>query len=117
MKAVGQLHQTARLAIALGPRHSEVMGDAGVGIGALLMSDDDAGPAAEPAEATENRLVVRERAVAGKRREVFDETGDVIGEIGRASSRESVCQYVWISVVAESFKKKKKKKTLTYHLN
>src|SRR3546814_3468616 len=58
MKAVGQLHQTARLAIALGPRHSEVMGDAGVGIGALLMPDDDAGPAAEPAEATENRLEI-----------------------------------------------------------
>src|SRR3546814_16137590 len=31
-------------------------------------------------------------------------------EIGRASCRESVCQSVWISVVAVSLKKKKKKK-------
>src|SRR3546814_14232233 len=28
------------------------------------------------------------------------------GEIGRASCRERVCQYVWISVVAVSLKKK-----------
>src|SRR3546814_13901958 len=32
-------------------------------------------------------------------------------EIGRASWRERVCQYVWISVVAVSIKKKTKKKT------
>src|SRR3546814_14826488 len=31
-------------------------------------------------------------------------------QIGRASCRERVCQYVWISVVAVSLKKKKKKK-------
>src|SRR3546814_14756709 len=29
------------------------------------------------------------------------------GEIGRASCRERVCQYVWVSVVAGSVKKKK----------
>src|SRR3546814_20758414 len=34
-------------------------------------------------------------------------------EIGRASCRESVCQYVSISVVAGSLKKKSKKKTST----
>src|SRR3546814_18911981 len=34
---------------------------------------------------------------------------DVDQEIGRASCRERVCQYVWISVVAESLKKKKQK--------
>src|SRR3546814_15287021 len=34
----------------------------------------------------------------------------LIGEIGRASCRERVCQYVYISVVPVSFKKKKKKK-------
>src|SRR3546814_17516816 len=36
---------------------------------------------------------------------------DVIGfeEIGRASCRERVCQYVWISVVAVSLKKQKTK--------
>src|SRR3546814_20616496 len=30
------------------------------------------------------------------------------GEIGRASCRERVCQYVWISVVAVTLKKKQK---------
>src|SRR3546814_16897930 len=33
--------------------------------------------------------------------------GQVFGEIGRASCRERVCQYVLISVVAEPLKKKK----------
>src|SRR3546814_19951928 len=33
-----------------------------------------------------------------------------LGKIGRASCRERVCQYVWISVVAVSLKKKKKQK-------
>src|SRR3546814_20951487 len=31
----------------------------------------------------------------------------MVGEIGRASCRERVCQYVYISVVADSLKKKK----------
>src|SRR3546814_19759166 len=31
------------------------------------------------------------------------------GKIGRASCRESVCQYVYLSVVGVSYKKKKKK--------
>src|SRR3546814_20734375 len=33
-----------------------------------------------------------------------------VQQIGRASCRESVCQYVWISVVAGSLKKKTKEK-------
>src|SRR3546814_16754111 len=33
-----------------------------------------------------------------------------VDEIGRASCREGVCQYVYVSVVAGSLKKKKKKK-------
>src|SRR3546814_15316348 len=35
-----------------------------------------------------------------------------LAEIGRASCRERVCQYVEISVVAGSIKKKKKKKKI-----
>src|SRR3546814_8905462 len=38
----------------------------------------------------------------------LDRTVVVELEIGRASCRERVCQYVWISVVAVSLKKKKK---------
>src|SRR3546814_13760431 len=33
---------------------------------------------------------------------------EAAAKIGRASCRERVCQYVWISVVAVAFKKKKK---------
>src|SRR3546814_12506050 len=32
-------------------------------------------------------------------------------QLGRASGRERVCQYVWISVVAVTFKKHKQRKT------
>src|SRR3546814_16708910 len=41
----------------------------------------------------------------------------VRGQIGRASCRESVCQYVWISVVAVSFKKQKAVIQRLYPLN
>src|SRR3546814_11575312 len=37
--------------------------------------------------------------------------GILVDEIGRASCRERVCQYVYISVVAVSFKKKKNTNT------
>src|SRR3546814_19941977 len=33
-------------------------------------------------------------------------------KIGRASGRERVCQYVWISVVSQSYKKKKYNKNI-----
>src|SRR3546814_12760758 len=36
-------------------------------------------------------------------------------EIGRASCRERVCQYVWISVVAVSLKKKKPTNNIVIH--
>src|SRR3546814_16413014 len=36
----------------------------------------------------------------------------VVGEIGRASCRERVCQYGWISVVAVSLKKNKQDKKI-----
>src|SRR3546814_16875795 len=40
----------------------------------------------------------------------FHGKGGPLNKIGRASCRESVCQYVYISVVAVSLKKKKKPK-------
>src|SRR3546814_13626471 len=61
-------------------------------------------------------------AVVGQEVVLFDDTvaenirygragasDDEVREIGRAAGRERVCQYVWISVVAVSLKKKKKK--------
>src|SRR3546814_18045354 len=38
------------------------------------------------------------------------ETATTYKQIGRASCRERVCQYVWISVVAVSYNKKKNNK-------
>src|SRR3546814_18668848 len=42
--------------------------------------------------------------------------GDVLGPIGRASCRERVCQYVYISVVAVSLKKKRHKTKILRHI-
>src|SRR3546814_17378947 len=47
-----------------------------------------------------------DRCILGARIATLDQTGDA--EIGRASCRERVCQYVSISVVAVSLKKKNK---------
>src|SRR3546814_18694858 len=66
---------------------------------------------AEPAARRSAHRLQRQREQA--RGELFPcRDDDVIfgGESGRASCRERVCQYVCISVVAESLKKKKKEK-------
>src|SRR3546814_11113037 len=66
--------------------------------------------AGEPAVAADMKLIGH---MAGRQRHAI-EVGDVPGgkaKIGRASGREGVCQYVWISGVAVDLKKKKKKRT------
>ena len=73
VEAVGELHQPHRLAVALGPRHAEIVLDAAVGVGALFLADDADRAAAEPAEAADDRLVLAEGAVAGERREIGDQ--------------------------------------------
>src|SRR3546814_7185778 len=47
-------------------------------------------------------ITIKMRGTAGQSLGVWNEGG----QIGRASSRERVCQYVWISVVAVALKKK-----------
>ena len=68
VEAVGKLHQPRRLAIALGPRHAEIVGEPARGVVALLVADHADRLAAEPPEAADDRGVLAEGAVAGERR-------------------------------------------------
>ena len=81
-EAVGEAHEALRLAVALGARHAEVVLDPAVGVGALLLADDHHGVAAEAADAADDRPVLAEQAVAGERREVLDQVGDIIRGMG-----------------------------------
>src|SRR3546814_2331711 len=59
-----------------------------------------AGPAADPGALRELQYRLRPRLRAQRRTELSPGTGRA--EIGRASCRERVCQYVYISVVVVS---------------
>ena len=73
VEAVGHLHQPHRLAVALRPRHAEIVLEPALGVGALLVADDADALAAEAAEAADDRVVLAELAVAGERREIGDQ--------------------------------------------
>ena len=76
IESVGKLHQPHGFAIAFGPRHSEVVLDALLGIGALLVAEHDDRSIAEFSDAADDRLVLGEIAVACERREILDEAAD-----------------------------------------
>ena len=63
-EALRELHHPHGLAIALGVRHAEVAPDVLLGVGALLLADDDDPTAADPGEAGHDRRIVAEQAVA-----------------------------------------------------
>src|SRR3546814_20817111 len=71
------------------------------------------GPTVRESDEEGDRRVRRERGATVDRRERHVAQPEVDREhlagveIGRASCRERVCQYVWISVVAGSLKKQK----------
>src|SRR5208282_718520 len=77
-EAVGELHEPHRLAVALRPRHAEIVPEAALGVGALLLADDAHRLALEPAEPADDRLVLAEIAVASQRREFRDEAFEII---------------------------------------
>src|SRR5262249_57157807 len=64
-ETVRHLHQPLRFAISLRPRHPEIVLEAAFGRRALLMPDDADAFAAKAAEATDDRDVIAEFAVAG----------------------------------------------------
>ncbi len=77
-ETAGEFHQPARLAIALGPRHAEIMLHPGFGIDALLGAEHHHRAALEPAHAAQHRGIVGEGAVAGQRGEAGDQRVDVV---------------------------------------
>ena len=81
-EAVGQLHQAARLAVALGPRHPEVADHVLLGVPALLVAEQHHRPAVQPRPAPDDRRVLAEGAVAGELEEVGEEQLDVVQEVG-----------------------------------
>jgi hypothetical protein len=80
-KAVGNLHQADRLAIAFRAGHAEIVLEPAGGVVAFLMADQHHLAAAEAAEAADDRFVLAEAAVAGQRHEILDEGGDIILEM------------------------------------
>ena len=80
-EAVGHLHQPLRLAVALRPRHAEIVLDPAFGVGALFVPDDHRRAALEPSDAADDRLVLAEVAVAGERREILHQPVDIVAEM------------------------------------
>src|SRR5262249_60086783 len=78
LEALGELHDAHRLAVALRPRHAEIVLKAAFRARALLVADDAQALAVEAAEAAHDRLVVAELAVARDRSELGDERADVV---------------------------------------
>ncbi len=58
------------------------MADPALGIGAFFMADYHHRAAAKTGEPSLDRLIVAEGAVAGERRKVFEQTLDVVAEMG-----------------------------------
>ena len=77
LEPVGEPHQALRLAVALGPRHAEIVLDARIGVVALLLAHDHDAAAVQPAEPADDGEVLAEGAVAGERRVVGDQPVDV----------------------------------------
>ena len=78
VEAVRHAHQPRRLAVALGPRHAEIVLQPAVGVGALFMADDTDAVAAEAAEPSDDRGVLAVLAIAGEGDEIGDQRCDVI---------------------------------------
>ena len=74
----GELHDAARLAVALWPRHAEIMLHAAFGIVALFGAEHRNRATPKPPEARHHRRVIRIGAVAGQRRPIGDQGADIV---------------------------------------
>jgi hypothetical protein len=81
VESVGELHEADRLAIALRPRHAEIVPDPRLGVRPFFLAEDANRAAAEPAEAADDRGILAEQAVARQRREVRDQRLHVVAEV------------------------------------
>ena len=80
-ESVGELHEPGGLAIALRPRHAEIMLQPALRVGALLLADEADRLAAKPREAADDRRILAEGAVAGERRELAEQQPHIVGEM------------------------------------
>ena len=80
-EAVGEPHQPARLAVALGSRHAEIARDPGLGVGAFLGAENQHAAPAKPANAADDGTVLGKGAVAGERHEFGDQAADKIESV------------------------------------
>lgn len=81
VEAIRQFHQAHGLPVSLGAGHAEIVPDAGLGGGALLMAYHAHRFAAEAGEAANDGLVLAELAVAGERGEFLEQALGEIGEV------------------------------------
>ena len=72
-ETVGQAHQADRLAVALGPGHAEIVGDARPGVMALFMADHHDGSVVQPGQPAQDGVIVGKVAIPGKRRVLGEE--------------------------------------------
>src|SRR5690606_26562180 len=72
-KLLGMLHQPARLTEPLGTRHAEVAEQVLLGVAATLVAEPDNRAATEGTEATDQRLVITEGAVATEFHHVLEQ--------------------------------------------
>src|SRR4029078_10510170 len=98
---IGHLHQPYRLAIPFGTRHAEIVLDAAVGGGALLLAHDADRLPPETAEAAHQSLVFGELAVTRHRGEFSDQRVDEIGEVRALRMARHQRLLPWREVVIE----------------
>ena len=77
-EAVGDIHQTDRLAVALGPGHAEIALDPGFGVMALFMADHHHRRVVEPRQTAHHGMVVGKVAVAGQGGEFGKQSLDIV---------------------------------------
>jgi len=81
-EAVRELHQPARLPVALGAGHPEVPDHVLLGVPALLVPEDHHRPAIEAGPAADDGGILPVGAVSGELEEVGEEQLDVVQEVG-----------------------------------
>src|SRR5690606_486511 len=82
VEALGHLHQTAGLAVALWLGHAEVAAHLLLHVAALLMADDHDRTAVQPGDASDNGSVVGKVTVAVQLFEVGEDVLDVVQRVG-----------------------------------
>ena len=81
LEAFGQFHQSQRLAVALGPRHTEIATDFGLGVTAFLLADHHHRLAIDARQSTDDGRVIGKGTVAGQFFELIADQAQVVQRI------------------------------------